>query len=166
MHPQTRRNHIHKSRLFNRQPTVKCFWCGIPQRFKVATVDHVLALCLGGNDDHANTVISCRQCNTNRSFLQMVMNWIRTADLIETEMATHPELVSTFRHRSLRRLRKVIARHKASVNDAFAMYERDKYILQCIATNTPPVLSGGPIRSTAPSGGDAMVHSILTTAAS
>jgi len=39
-----------------------CWWCGRP----ATTVDHVLALVLGGTSDLANLVPSCARCNYSR----------------------------------------------------------------------------------------------------
>jgi 5-methylcytosine-specific restriction endonuclease McrA len=44
-----------------------CHWCGIPLRFREATVDHVKPRLVGGPDRIENYVIACLPCNTERS---------------------------------------------------------------------------------------------------
>jgi 5-methylcytosine-specific restriction endonuclease McrA len=57
-----------------------CWWCKRPMRERTklerrlnvnlddhATVDHVLALSLGGTNDRANCVAACNKCNQERS---------------------------------------------------------------------------------------------------
>jgi 5-methylcytosine-specific restriction endonuclease McrA len=39
-----------------------CWWCGRP----ATTVDHVLAVVLGGTHDLANLVPACQRCNYSR----------------------------------------------------------------------------------------------------
>jgi 5-methylcytosine-specific restriction endonuclease McrA len=39
-----------------------CWWCGRP----ATTIDHVLAVVLGGTNDLANLVPACKRCNFSR----------------------------------------------------------------------------------------------------
>lgn len=42
-----------------------CYWCGkkLKESFDT-TIDHLLQLCMGGNNDIQNLVPSCRSCNS------------------------------------------------------------------------------------------------------
>jgi len=45
----------------------RCVYCGVTARETPLTIDHVVAIALGGTDDPANLVAACPDCNAGKS---------------------------------------------------------------------------------------------------
>ena len=61
------RTHRRIKNLIFKHPIDLCFWCKKPLKYKIATLDHVKELCIGGDYRRENLVIACRKCNSERS---------------------------------------------------------------------------------------------------
>lgn len=44
----------------------QCAYCGIKERHKELTIDHVLPIKKGGDDSYTNLVPACRSCNLSK----------------------------------------------------------------------------------------------------
>lgn len=53
--------------LWNKQDK-KCFYCEKILEFNKSTVDHIKPRCRGGSNDIENLVMSCKSCNSAKSF--------------------------------------------------------------------------------------------------
>jgi uncharacterized protein (TIGR02646 family) len=53
----------------------RCCYCGERLEYEMATIDHVIARCRGGNDDYANLVISCGPCNQDKGRTSWLANY-------------------------------------------------------------------------------------------
>ena len=52
-----------KARLFGHNEQMPCMYCGDLLDFEGATVEHLLARSLGGNNNISNLNIACGDCN-------------------------------------------------------------------------------------------------------
>lgn len=55
-----------KGKLFGRNSTMPCVYCGCILTFKEATVEHIIPIGKGGPDIIENLTISCKPCNNHR----------------------------------------------------------------------------------------------------
>jgi 5-methylcytosine-specific restriction endonuclease McrA len=56
----------YRAERFGRSETVPCDYCGVAIAFVDASVDHVVALSLGGANDRTNYALACKPCNTRK----------------------------------------------------------------------------------------------------
>ena len=59
----------YKRRLLNGRPWVECHYCGKHITEQSATLDHVVALCRGGDKGIRNIVLACVACNRRKAAL-------------------------------------------------------------------------------------------------
>jgi 5-methylcytosine-specific restriction endonuclease McrA len=55
-----------RAERFGKHETVPCDYCGALIRFVDASVDHVVALSVGGANDRTNYALACKPCNTRK----------------------------------------------------------------------------------------------------
>lgn len=71
-----------KYRAFGAAATRPCYWCERPLKWTEATVDHIVALGLGGQDVPDNLVLACWPCNQIRAKLETLLAIERRRDLV------------------------------------------------------------------------------------
>jgi len=72
----------YKRRLLNGRQWVECHYCGLRITEQSATLDHVVALCHGGDKGIRNIVLACRMCNQRKgqmSYKRFVRTTLREA---------------------------------------------------------------------------------------
>ena len=60
----------------------KCLYCGKSAPSVILNVDHVLPVCEGGTNEHANLITACRECNLGKGGVLLAN---KPASLRETE---------------------------------------------------------------------------------
>lgn len=53
------------------EATGHCIYCGKPVRLEEMEVDHIVPLCLGGDNSYENKVCSCPSCNARKAGLTL-----------------------------------------------------------------------------------------------
>lgn len=61
-----------------------CAYCGIKERGKELTIDHITPLAKMGTDDYSNLVPACRSCNLSKGHSN-VRQWYSNSDNFTTE---------------------------------------------------------------------------------
>ena len=56
----------YRAERFGRSETQSCDYCGVAIAFINSSVDHVVALSVGGANDRTNYALACKSCNTRK----------------------------------------------------------------------------------------------------
>lgn len=84
-----RHHRAFKQRAFGiagNQP-IPCFWCDSPLYYRDATVEHIVARSLGGDNSPANLVIACLPCNQTKAEIEAILAAERRRERIAATIA-------------------------------------------------------------------------------
>lgn len=101
----------------------RCGWCGVSVRRKDATIDHIVSLLFGGEDDLRNMVLSCERCNHERSIVTTWFGHYRALRSYRHRMRKNAVPDSKTRRNRIKRTRKRLQRRADTVRQVIAKYE-------------------------------------------
>lgn len=138
--PSARRSHYssEKSALMRQQHN-RCAWCGCRLTKFNATVDHIVSLLFGGNDDFSNMVAACSDCNQERNVVTSWFGLHRSFRAMRHRMRLDVAYDGKLRRTKIRLGRRALRKQVARVRGVIRKYaDAERHLLEIRRRLPPP----------------------------